>query len=168
MTSSQDLIDRAESQGASFELRGEGVWVTAPTPLPDDLMAELRLRKAMVRDLIRQRGQAVDAGFPSPTVDIVPSPAGSTTTEEAGVRSTEFEHLRLQVQADTEQQVVEAPAADQPAGPELDAVDESDWHGAFESLATEKGISEGDQGPPNDSTDETLDRDAAFERIGDG
>ena len=162
---SQDLIDRAESQGASFELRGERVWVKAPTRLPDDLMAELRLRKAMVRDLLRQRGQTADAGPPSPTAEIEAPEAGLTTTDEADARSSEFEHLRLQAQSETEQTVVEPQVVDQLSGPKLDAVDESDWHGAFESLAAERGISEDDQAPSADDTHETLDRDAAFDQL---
>ena len=44
----ETLVRRAESLGATFRVSGNRVKVSAPEPLPADLMAELKARKAAV------------------------------------------------------------------------------------------------------------------------
>ena len=57
MTSVPDLVASAESLGATFEVTGDAVTVEAPVPLPDDLLAELRLRKPQVIQHIHQQAE---------------------------------------------------------------------------------------------------------------
>jgi hypothetical protein len=42
------LLERVRAVGGDVELRGGSPWLRAPAPLPDDLIAALRARKAEV------------------------------------------------------------------------------------------------------------------------
>ena len=48
----EGLLKKARSMGAEFRFDGDVVLVSAPRPLPDELMAELRKHKTDVRALL--------------------------------------------------------------------------------------------------------------------
>lgn len=139
MTSASDLIQRAESLGASFELRDGGVKVKAKRPLPPELMTELRERKAEVLTHLRQQTQAAEAPPPAASAPAAVSDTGSRAqafadlrqqaAEEGGAaenqdqpsaddaRANEFSELRRQVAADEEAPPDRPPTAPTPSAP---------------------------------------------------
>jgi hypothetical protein len=52
VTGIETLLQQVYGLGAHFKIEGERVSVLAPSPLPPDLMAQLRLRKAELRTFL--------------------------------------------------------------------------------------------------------------------
>ena len=53
-TVAESLLKKARSMGAGFRFNGDAVMVSAPCPLPRELMAELRQHKQDIRILLAQ------------------------------------------------------------------------------------------------------------------
>ena len=78
MTAAYDLVDRAEALGATFTVREDRVKVSGPSPLPPEMMAELRSLKLEIIEYLRQREQTDEPGSPPR-----PGPAPQTIIDSA-------------------------------------------------------------------------------------
>ncbi len=77
--SAEGLLKKARSMGADFHFDGNVVIVSAPRPLPDNLMAELREHKDDIRVLL------VQVPDYQATACVCPVPTGPTGCARCGV-----------------------------------------------------------------------------------
>ena len=129
MTAAHDLVDRAEALGATFTVREDRVKLSGPSPLPPEMMAELRSLKLEIIEYLRQREQTDEpespprpGPAPQTIIDSATAPppeVSKAESPESLARLEEFQLLRQQFSeaepASSQPDTVDAPSSPTPA-----------------------------------------------------